>query len=122
MFGQNLFSNKPRRSFDLRTRLSLLAPQISVDAIGGENVTFATVATLWGALLPFNGKQQFEGLQFQEAVSTLIVTRWRTDIAGGMRLVPTAQNGAMQTFLVHAVFDPDMKHRFVYCLCEDLKP
>ena len=117
MIGQ--IGQQPRRKiiYSLRTRLTLQVPQIFVDEIGGENVTFQVGDNLWGALIPYKGIQQFYAQQFQESINFLIVVRWRPDISAAMRFTT-----ANRTFLIHAVFDQDAKQHFLHCLCEELKP
>ena len=61
----------------LNKRIAIQAPSRSVNALGETIDTFATIATVWGAIEPLSGSKYFQALQANVDVSGRIRIRYR---------------------------------------------
>jgi SPP1 family predicted phage head-tail adaptor len=101
----------------LRRRLTLEAPQRVGDEAACAAITWSTVATLWAAVMPREGREIVDADGLAGRVSHKIEIRWRSDVTAAMRL----RDGAV-LYAIHAVRDGDDHRRRLVCLVEELGP
>jgi SPP1 family predicted phage head-tail adaptor len=94
----------------LRRELSLQAPQATGDGMGGHELGWLEVATLFGQIEPLSQRGDFGAGQTREEHTHRITIRHRGDIASGMRLVSQAR-----VFDIVTVHDPDESGRYLVC-------
>lgn len=70
----------------LRHRITIEEATISRDGYGGETKAWATVATVWAAVEPLQGREFLEGRRAEAEVNTRIRIRYRAGILPGMRI------------------------------------
>jgi SPP1 family predicted phage head-tail adaptor len=74
------------RSGDLKHRIELQTPSKSQNSFGEWIETFATVATVWAAIIPLTGSKYLAAKQANSDVSGTVYIRYRSDIVPTMRL------------------------------------
>ena len=74
------------RAGALRHRVTLKSKTVSRDTFGEEDITWATVATVWGSVEPLRGREYMEAKQGQADVSHRVVIRYRTGVVPTMRV------------------------------------
>lgn len=71
----------------LRHRLQIQAPTETQDQnTGAVNVTWSTIATVWGAIEPLSARDLIAAQATDSEVDTRIVIRYRTGITSKMRM------------------------------------
>lgn len=90
----------------LRHRLTLEAPVTEEEEIGGRNVTWSPVATVWAAIETVNGNETGALGQTDARLFHRIIIRHRADIGPAMRLTKGAR-----VFEILGVRDPDGRGR-----------
>ncbi len=99
---------------DLRNRMVLEREQRSADGGGGAAVNWQFVATVWAAVKPLSGREKDRYHSLEATLSHRVVLRYRAGVSPGMRL----RMGA-RLFDIHAVFSPDERRRWLFCLCRE---
>jgi len=94
----------------LRTELSLQRATLTADGLGGHVESWNEIATLFARVEPVSATSRFAADQTAETTTHRITTRYRNDLASGMRLV---RNGRI--FGVVSVHDPDETGRYLVC-------
>lgn len=74
------------RAGALRHRVTLKTKTVSRDTFGEEDVTWTTVATVWGSVEPLRGREYMEAKQGQADVSHRVIVRYRASVVPTMRL------------------------------------
>jgi len=98
----------------LRERLTIQAPSLTDDGVGGKNRQWRTIGKVWANLREVSG-QETEFAQGQQAIRKMRVTiRWRGDMNSHMRFV----YGTRLLYIV-AMLDERGTRRFLTCLCEE---
>jgi SPP1 family predicted phage head-tail adaptor len=100
----------------LRQRMTLEAPVDTPDDSGAMTRSYAPLAQLWAKVTPLSGEARFVAEREEQAISSLALIRWRADVTSRMRLVAGAR-----ALLIHSVFDPDGRRRFLLCRCEQVE-
>lgn len=80
------------------------------DGMGGFVEEWLEIGLVLARVEPLSDRSFFAADQRQEEVSHRIVTRWRPDLASGMRLVKGAR-----VFEILTVYDPDESGRYLAC-------
>jgi len=80
------------RSGRLRHRLALQQATESRGAAGGVTKTFATQATVWGAIEPLSSKEYQAIQQTQGEATVRVVIRFRSDIDDTWRILDTGDS------------------------------
>src|SRR3954451_20499232 len=93
---------------EMRQRLVLEQPAETADGAGGVTRSYATVATLWAALMPVSDRDAVEAQALGAEVTHRAVMRMRTDITTHHRL----RLGA-RVFRIVALRDQDGTGRFL---------
>lgn len=101
----------------LRRRLALEAPVDVADDIGGVSRSFVEIARLWASVAAVSGATRLEGDRLEQAITHRVVTRWRDDVTGGMRL-----RLGLRVLTIRAVRDPDGARRVLAIDCEETTP
>lgn len=99
---------------ELRSRLTLQAPQRAGDDGGGADVTWTDIVSLWGRITPLRGGERAVAGRLAGSVSHEILIRWRTGVEPSMRF-----NDAGRVLEIHAVMDVGGRRRWLRCLCEE---
>lgn len=74
------------RAGRLRHRLEIQAATEARDAAGGVTRTWATEATVWGAVEPFRGREVFEAGQVESEATHRIIVRYRGNLTSDKRI------------------------------------
>jgi SPP1 family predicted phage head-tail adaptor len=93
---------------DLKQRLVLEAPVESADGAGGVTRSYASVASIWSAVIPVSARGEVIGDDRGAEVTHIIMTRFRTDVTTRHRL----RDGA-HIFVIVALRDQDGGGRFL---------
>lgn len=97
---------------ELRKRIELQSSTVTTDALGGRTETWATYATVWGAVEPqpgIVGKDKAE-------VITIMVIRYRSGVLAEQRAVSEGV-----TYTILAVIDPALRHRELNLHCVEIE-
>jgi SPP1 family predicted phage head-tail adaptor len=90
------------RSGPLRNRIEIQEPTEARDAAGGGTVTFATVATRYGAVEPLSARERLIAGQMGTRVAVRIRLRWYEGLTTRHRL-----KMGTRTFQLIGVVQPD---------------
>lgn len=71
----------------LRDRVQLQTKQMVIDAAGGHSVVFNPLATVWARVTSLRGRESREASGRTATMSHSVVTRFRTDMKPGDRIV-----------------------------------
>jgi SPP1 family predicted phage head-tail adaptor len=96
----------------LDQRITLQARSASRDAMGGEVVTWADVATVWAAAEPLRGREYFAAQQVQAETQIRFRIRYRAGIVLTMRVLWRAQ-----PYDIQAVIDPYGRKTSLELMC-----
>jgi SPP1 family predicted phage head-tail adaptor len=99
----------------MRMRLMLEAPVDVADDSGSMRRSYASIAELWGEARPTSGASRFIAEREEQSIDWIVRMRWRADVTSRMRLVSGAR-----ILLIHSVYDPDGRRRFLFCRCEEI--
>jgi SPP1 family predicted phage head-tail adaptor len=100
----------------LRQRVTLEAPVDTPDDSGSMTRSYAPLAQIWAKLTPLSGEARFVAEREEQAITCVVLIRWRADVTSRMRLVAGAR-----ALLIHSVYDPDGRRRFLLCRCEEIE-
>ena len=101
----------------LRTELDLEQPVRTVDALGGADVGWMPIATLFGLVEPESAMQAFRAARDDERMLWRITIRARGGVESGMRL-----RGGSRAYLISTVSDADGTGRYLVCRAEEVTP
>lgn len=101
---------------DMRLRMTIEAPIDTPDDSGSMTRTYAPLADVWAQITPLSGEARFVADRQEQSISCLARIRWRAGLTSQMRLVAGARK-----LLIHSVYDPDERRRFLVCRCEDIE-
>jgi SPP1 family predicted phage head-tail adaptor len=93
---------------DLRDRIVLEQAVETPDGAGGATRTYATVATLWAALVPIAARGEVDADSLAANVTHRIVMRFRSDMTTRHRL-----RAGPRIFRIVALRDQDGRGRFL---------
>lgn len=99
---------------ELRARVTLEAPDNSVDDAGALVRVWRPVADVWAKIAPRRGAELYIAGEQETMRAYDVVVRWRADLASPMRF----RMGARALF-IRAAFDPDGRKQFLVCACEE---
>lgn len=71
----------------MRRRVTIQEKTVTRGSTGEELVTWSTVATVWAAVEPLNGREYLESRQTQANVDTRVTIRYRSGMEPTMRLL-----------------------------------
>jgi SPP1 family predicted phage head-tail adaptor len=77
-------SREPRAG-DLNRRVTIEAPRVARDAVGGRAETWEAVATVWGALRGVSGREAYIAAASRATGTHVLTIRYRTDVRASMR-------------------------------------
>lgn len=103
-----------RRIGARRHRLRLERPIASDDGLGGADIAWAEVATVFAAIEPAAMREAVEAGRTDGLVTHRITIRHRENVRGGGRF-----SLGERSFAIRVVRDPDESGRFLECLCEE---
>lgn len=98
----------------LRHRLTLESPSRTDDGGGGADITWDSVAEIWGALETSTGAETIAAGRLSGTAAPVITIRYRDDVTPSLRFALGARR-----LQIRAVLDPDGRKRFLRCLCEE---
>ena len=99
---------------ELRSRVTIETPSVTVDEIGGRVQAWTPVATVWAAVEPMSAGEQWRRLQIDASANWKITIRWMAGVSPKQRV----RYGA-RVFEIKGVTDPDQRRRFVELACEE---
>jgi SPP1 family predicted phage head-tail adaptor len=94
----------------LRHRITIEEPVFTRDGLGGVSVVWRVVAVVWGAIEDRSGMQSPREDRGGQAVSSLVVIRWREGLTSEMRF-----RVGLRSFEIIGVLDRDGRRRFAEC-------
>ena len=100
---------------DLRHRVTIQEKAVTIDAYGGEVVTWSTVATVWAAVEPLSGREFLEGRRLENEINHRIRIRYREGLTPSMRVT-----WGDRAFDVEAVTDRASRRREIWLMCREL--
>jgi SPP1 family predicted phage head-tail adaptor len=99
----------------LRHRVTIQSKSVTRDTYGGEVITWATVATVWAAVEPLNGREWLEGRQAAAEVTTRIRIRYRSGVLPEMQVVYGSH-----AYDILAVIQPEEKRQEIQLMCQEV--
>jgi SPP1 family predicted phage head-tail adaptor len=99
----------------LRSRVALEAPVETADEVGGVTRAFVAIASVWAEIVPLYGEHRFEADREEASITHRVLIRWLDGVSAGMRF---SEGGRI--LMIRAVYDPDERHRFLFCRCEEI--
>jgi SPP1 family predicted phage head-tail adaptor len=93
---------------ELRTRLVLEQPVDTPDGSGGVTRSYASVTTLWAALIPIAARAEVVADSLADTITHRVVIRSRTDVTTRHRL-----RAGARVFRIVASRDQDGRGRFL---------
>ena len=98
------------RAGRLKQRLTFQEkPPITRDGYGGEVVSWADVATVWGSVDPIRGREYLEAQQAQADITHRVIIRYRSGIVPTMRIKFTDRESDVR----YLVMDEPPKDRYL---------
>ena len=94
----------------MRVELALEQCLALDDGMGGFTEEWLEIGLVFARIEPVSDRSFFVADQRQEEMTHRVVTRWRPDLASGMRL----RKGA-RIFGILTVYDPDESGRYLVC-------
>jgi SPP1 family predicted phage head-tail adaptor len=70
----------------LNQRITIKSKSVTRDTHGGETITWATVATVWAAVLPIRGREYVALKDSGAEVTTRFLIRYRAGITPAMQI------------------------------------
>jgi len=105
------------RAGQLRHRVEVQALTRTGDGQGGATESWATVATVWGAVTPLAGREAFNMHQVEPTATHQIVMRYQSNP------VVTAQHQikfGTRTFRILSVLNTEERKREIVLTCEEV--
>jgi len=100
------------RAGRLADRVTLQSKSATRDAMGGEVITWADVATLWAEVSPLRGKEFFEAGQTQSQIDARITCRYRAGVVPTMRITHGSD-----IYDIQAVINPGSRNQVLELMC-----
>ena len=100
------------RAGRLRHRLRLQSQTQTRDAYGAAIISWATEATVWGAIEPLSGREYFSQAQTQNEAKVRIVIRYRSSVDESWRVVSGGKYYSIESVINH-----DERDRMMTLLC-----
>ena len=98
----------------LRSRVTLEAPDDTVDDSGALVRVWTPVADLWAKIAPQRGSEIFVAGEQETVLAHLVTIRWRPDAASPMRFLLGSR-----ALYIRAAFDPDGRKKYLVCRCDE---
>tara|TARA_Y100000310_G_scaffold26152_1_gene24949 strand:- start:64 stop:399 length:336 start_codon:yes stop_codon:yes gene_type:complete len=102
------------RAGDLRHSVIIQTPTLTQDAVGGQDTSWATHATVWAELKPISGQEYLDPRSVQAEVSHQVRIRYLSTVTPDMRLLYGAR-----VFEIVAVMDVDTRGREMLLNCKE---
>lgn len=99
----------------LRHRVTIQSKAATRDTYGEEVIIWTTVATVWAAVEPLQGREYLEARQVTAEVSTRIIIRRRSGILPEMRAVYGSR-----IYDILAVIEVDEARREMELMCQEI--
>lgn len=101
---------------EMRLRVTLEAPIDTPDESGAMTRSYAPLGSIWAEITPVSAEARFVASRQEQAIDHVARIRWRADVTSQMRLAYGSS-----TLLIHSVYDPDGRRRFLVCRCEQIE-
>ena len=106
---------------ELRHRVTIQEKTVSIDAYGGEVVTWSTVVTVWAAVEPLSGREFLEGRRQENEINYRIRIRYREGLTPSMRVVwGSTTSGGARAFDIEAVIERASGRREIWLMCREI--
>lgn len=103
------------RTGRLRHRIIIKSKTVSRGASGQENITWTTVATLWGSVEPLRGNEFLESMREGAEVTTRIVVRYYPSLDPVMRVY-----WGSHVYDILSIINPDSRNRELQLMCKEV--
>ena len=100
---------------ELRHRVTIQEKTVTIDAYGGEVVTWGTVATVWAAVEPLSGREFLEGRRQENEINHRIRIRHREGLTPSMRVWWQSR-----AFDVETVIERESRRREIWLMCREI--
>jgi SPP1 family predicted phage head-tail adaptor len=101
----------------LRNRVTIEAKGGTVDGLGGRDVVWTGVATVWANVEPLEGSEATRAMQQGIRQPHRIRMRWRDGVRTSQRLTMDDR-----VFNIRSVVDVDLRHRELEIVAEEVTP
>jgi SPP1 family predicted phage head-tail adaptor len=98
----------------LRDLVTIQAPSDSVDAIGGQSVSWSTHASPYAEIKSVSAKERFFGQKLEANVSHKIRIRYLSTVTDSMRVI-----FGTRTFQIRGVLHEEQDSKWTYLFCEE---
>lgn len=98
----------------LRDRVQLQTKQMALDTAGGHSIVFNPLATVWARVTSLRGRESREASGRAATISHSVVTRFRTDLKPGDRIVYRGR--ALEIFSAE---DLNGRRAYLSCACTE---
>jgi SPP1 family predicted phage head-tail adaptor len=104
---------------ELRKQIAIQQERQTADNAGGYALAWATIATVWGEIVPASGSEIYTAGHLEGRVTHKVNMRWRSDLAitTDMRLLYN-----MRSFNIRSVINTDERNQYAVLLVEEGGP
>lgn len=78
---------KPITASDLTERITIQQEIRVPDGMGGDELTWQDLATVWARVLPQRGRERLTAVQQHDSIVYLVTIRRRSDVTSAMRVL-----------------------------------
>lgn len=97
----------------LKEPLAIQRKTMVPDGMGGQVVTWVTLANIRGDVRPMSGREALHGMQLQASVTHRIYIRYRADITAADRLMMRGQ-----PLQIRSVINLELSDRWLELMCD----
>lgn len=102
------------RAGKLRHRLEIRRRNTDRSEIGAVSTEYSTIDTVWGSVVPLNGRELLEADRVEARVTHMVETRYRADVSAADQIV---HNG--RELNVESVINIDERNIRLQFLCRE---
>ena len=96
----------------LNRRLDIQKPQRVSDGMGGSNVSWSLLDTVWASLKPRHSVEKFDAEKVTAKTTHTIIIRYRNDLLPDMRFVLGAR-----VFEIVSIINVKEQNTWLECVC-----
>ncbi len=112
---------RPLAAGKLDKRVTIQERRSTDDGGGGEDITYADLATVPASVSPGTGREFVNAQQLTPELTHMVVMRYRDGVTPKHRLRYVVR-GVSRFLPIHIVSDPDERHEQLVLYCSEVTP
>ena len=100
---------------DLKHMITLQAPTLTPDGMGGHKTTWADIATVWAAIWPVSANEQVKNMQVAGEITHRVRIRYRANIRPSWRV----KFGDRYFNIVGPPVNTEMRNEWLDLVCKE---